>query len=52
MINDNKTHYKATITAKNISTIAELLQKITIKTMGINCNIQDIRYYHRLQQCR
>ena len=40
MINDNKTHYKATITANNISTIAELLQKITIKTMGINCKVK------------
>lgn len=40
MINDNKTHYRATITANNISTIAELLQKITIKTMGINCKIK------------
>lgn len=40
MINDNKTHYRATITANNISTIAELLQKITIKTMGINCKVK------------
>ena len=40
MINDNKTHYRATITADNISTIAEILQKITIKTMGINCKVK------------
>lgn len=40
MINDNKTHYRATITANNIRTIAELLQKITIKTMGINCKVK------------
>lgn len=40
MINDNKTHYRATITADNISAIAELLQKIAIKTMGINCKIK------------
>ena len=40
MINDNKTHYKATITADNISAIAELLQKIAIKIMGINCKIK------------
>ena len=40
MINDNKTHYKATITANNISTITELLQKITIKIMGINCKVK------------
>lgn len=40
MINDNKTHYRATITANNISTITELLQKITIKTMGINCKVK------------
>lgn len=40
MINDNKTHYRATITANNISTIAEILQKITIKTMGINCKVK------------
>lgn len=40
MINDNKTHYRATITANNISTIAELLQKITIKTMDINCKVK------------
>lgn len=40
MINDNKTHYKATITANNISAIAELLQKITIKTMDINCKVK------------
>ena len=40
MINDNKTHYRATITANNISTIAELLQKINIKTMGINCKVK------------
>lgn len=40
MINDNKTHYRATITANNISTIAELLQKIAIKTMGINCKVK------------
>ena len=40
MINDNKTHYRATITADNISTITELLQKIAIKTMGINCKVK------------
>lgn len=40
MINDNKTHYRATITADNISAIAELLQKIAIKTMGINCKVK------------
>ena len=40
MINDNKTHYRATITANNISTITELLQKIAIKTMGINCKVK------------
>lgn len=40
MINDNKTHYRATITADNISTIAELLQKIAIKTMGINYKVK------------
>lgn len=40
MINDNKTHYRTTITADNISAIAELLQKIAIKTMGINCKIK------------
>lgn len=40
MINDNKTHYRATITADNIKTIAELLQKIAIKTMGINCKVK------------
>lgn len=40
MINDNKTHYKATITATNMSTIAELLQKIAIKTMSINCKVK------------
>lgn len=40
MINDNKTHYRATITANNISAIAELLQKIAIKTMGINCKVK------------
>lgn len=40
MINDNKTHYRATITADNISVIAELLQKIAIKTMGINCKVK------------
>ena len=40
MINNNKTHYRATITANNISTIAELLQKIAIKTMGINCKVK------------
>ena len=40
MINDNKTHYRATITANNISTIAELLQKIAIKTMGINYKVK------------
>lgn len=40
MINDNKTHYRATITANNINTIAEILQKITIKTMGINCKVK------------
>lgn len=40
MINDNKTHYRATITADNISTIAEILQKITIKTMGINYKVK------------
>lgn len=40
MINDNKTHYRATITANNISTIAEILQKITIKTMDINCKVK------------
>lgn len=40
MINDNKTHYRATITADNIKTIAELLQKIAIKTMSINCKVK------------
>lgn len=40
MINDNKTHYRATITANNISTIAELLQKIAIKTMGISYKVK------------
>lgn len=40
MINYNKTHYRATITANNISTIAELLQKIAIKTMGINYKVK------------
>ena len=40
MINDNKTHYRATITANNISTIAELLQKIAIKTTSINCKVK------------
>lgn len=40
MINDNKTHYRATITADNISAIAELLQKIAIKIMGINCKVK------------
>lgn len=40
MINDNKTHYRATITADNISAIAELLQKIAIKTMGINYKVK------------
>lgn len=40
MINDNKTHYRATITADNISAIAELLQKIAIKTMSINYKVK------------
>lgn len=40
MINDNKTHYKAIITANNIKTIAELLQKIAIKTMSINYKVK------------
>ena len=40
MINDNKTHYRATITANNIKTIAELLQKITIKTASIDYKIK------------
>lgn len=40
MINDNKTHYRATITANNINAIAELLQKIAIKIMGINCKVK------------
>ena len=40
MINDNKTHYRATITANNIKTIAELLQKIAIKTMSINYKVK------------
>ena len=40
MINDNKTHYKATITANNISTIAELLHKIAIKTASIDYKIK------------
>ena len=40
MINDNKTHYRATITADNISAIAEFLQKLTIKTMSINCKVK------------
>ena len=40
MINDNKTHYRATITADNIKTITELLQKIAIKTMSINCKVK------------
>ena len=40
MINDNKTHYRATITANNISTIAELLHKIAIKTASIDYKIK------------
>lgn len=40
MINDNKTHYKTIITADNISAIAELLQKIAIKTMSINYKVK------------
>ena len=40
MINDNKTHYRATITADNISTIAELLHKIAIKTASIDYKIK------------
>lgn len=40
MINDNKTHYRATITANHISAIAELLQKIAIKTISINCKVK------------
>lgn len=40
MINDNKTHYRAIITADNISAIAELLQKIAIKTMSINYKVK------------
>lgn len=40
MINDNKTHYKAIVTADNISTIAELLHKIVIKTASIDYKIK------------
>ena len=40
MINDNKTHYRATITSNNINTIAELLQKIAIKITSINCKVK------------